>query len=138
MQIFVPYANPIKTAKCLDNRRLNKQILETIQILSANTGIDVGWKIPKYIYNHPNTLLWIKDSSYLVGYLAWLLVEYKKRRNKDHKGLDILYRFFSSYILPCMFNEYTINHLTPEFCKQHQQKLLEKDKKHYSRYFKRD
>ena len=35
MQIFLPYKDVFETAKCLDNRRLNKQIIECRQILDA-------------------------------------------------------------------------------------------------------
>ena len=35
MQIFIPYPSPIDVAKCLDPRRLNKQILECDQIMKA-------------------------------------------------------------------------------------------------------
>ena len=131
MQVFCPYANPSKTARCLDNKRLNKQILECIQILSANTGIDVGWKIPKYVYNHPNTLLWEKDSFYLLKYISNLLFEYHIRNNfkKIHLCFEIHTNFFN------VFPDYYLEHLTPEFCKKHQQLLLEKDHEHYSKYF---
>lgn len=132
LQIFVPYAKPQKTARCLDNKRLNKQILECIQIISANTRIDVGWKIPKYIYNHPCTKLWENDNFYLSEYLAELFFEYHIRNNftRFHKGFEINKKFF---ILPVKYN---LKHLTPEFCKKHQQILLDKDYRHYSKYFK--
>lgn len=35
MQIFLPYIEPIKVAECLDNKRLNKQIIECNWILEA-------------------------------------------------------------------------------------------------------
>lgn len=135
MQVFVPYANPNKTAKVLDNRRLNKQIIECIQILSANTGIDVDWKIPKYVYNHPNTLLWKDGSRYLIKYCHTLIFEYSIRTRKKHKCLDIIYKFIQ-LTAHLDYSKYdNLKHLTPEFCKMHQQKLLEKDYEYYSKYF---
>jgi hypothetical protein len=135
MQIFCPYANPIKIARCLDNKRLNKQILECIQILSANTGIDVGWKIPKYVYNHPNTLLWKNGSRYLIKYCHILIFEFTKRRYKIHKCLDIIYKFIQLTVHLDYSRFDNLKHLTPDFCKKHQQLLLEKDYEYYSKYF---
>ena len=43
MQVFVPYPSPIDVAKCLDNRRLRKQIIECDQILAAINGESKGW-----------------------------------------------------------------------------------------------
>lgn len=132
MQVFVPYANPTKTAKCLDNRRLNKQILECIQILSANTGIDVGWEIPKYVYNHPNTILWKNPIFYIISYTFNLLNEYIERQDKIHKCNSIMDKIWSKYD----YEDSELKHLTPEFCKKHQQILLEKDYNYYIKYFK--
>jgi hypothetical protein len=96
--------------------------------------MNVGWKIPKYVYNHPNTLLWQNDYIYLMRYLFFMLEEYKKRKNKIHstvKQYNLLLRYF---LILDRYNNYHI-HLTPEFCKKHQQLLLEKDYNHYSKYF---
>jgi hypothetical protein len=136
MQVFCPYANPNKTARCLDNKRLNKQILEVIQILSANTGINVGWKMPKYVYNHPNTLLWnySQYNFYLIEYLRRLLDEYFCRKKIYHK-CEIQYRILFNEIITWAYIPTKIKHLTPGFCKKHQQLLLEKDYEHYSKYF---
>ena len=51
MQIFLPYKNVFETAKCLDNRRLNKQITECNQILDAIDGAK-AW------CNHPITKMY--------------------------------------------------------------------------------
>lgn len=135
MQVFCPYANPNKTAKVLDNKRLNKQILECIQILSANTGINVGWKIPKYVYNHPTTLLWKDGSRYLILYCHTLIFKYSKRTHKRHKCLDIIYRFIQLFAHLDYRKFDNLQHLTPEFCHKYQQLLLSKNFQHYSKYF---
>ena len=131
MQVFVPYANCDKSARCLDNRRLNKQILEIVQILSANNNIDVGWKIPKYIKNHPCSILWKDDNEYLMTYLFCLIYEYSLRTNKAHNVFDL---FFRSLYMP-VHDTKNLKHLTPEFCKNMQEILLKKDYNHYSKYF---
>ena len=52
MQIFLPYKNPFDVAKCLDNRRLNKQIIECRQILAAIDGTSKAWS------HHPVVLMY--------------------------------------------------------------------------------
>lgn len=54
MQTFLPYTNTLDAARALDNKRLNKQILECYQILNVLSGRSKGngWK------NHPAVLMW--------------------------------------------------------------------------------
>lgn len=54
MQTFLPYTNTVEVARSLDNKRLNKQILECYQILNVLSGRSKGggWK------NHPAVLMW--------------------------------------------------------------------------------
>lgn len=62
MQVFVPYASPMRTARCLDPKRLRKQILECRDIYRSATGGTEGWK------NHPVTKMWKGNLHYLVHY----------------------------------------------------------------------
>lgn len=54
MQTFLPHTNSLTAARALDNKRLNKQILECYQILNVLSGRSKGggWK------NHPAVLMW--------------------------------------------------------------------------------
>ena len=52
MQTFVPYADFARTARVLDDKRLGKQRVETIQIVRALTWPGYGWP------SHPATLMW--------------------------------------------------------------------------------
>jgi hypothetical protein len=54
MQTFLPSSNPVTSARWLDNKRLNKQILEGYQILNVLSGKSPtgGWR------NHPAVLMW--------------------------------------------------------------------------------
>jgi hypothetical protein len=53
MQTFLPYEDYVKSAKALDNLRLNKQTVEVKQIYNALTNPEAkGWK------NHPATIMW--------------------------------------------------------------------------------
>ena len=134
MQVFTPSKDYLFNAHILDNKRRNKQILENMQILSANTGVDFGWKIPKYIYNHPTTLLWKDDAAYLWGYTYALFMEYfdKHKYKKTHKSWNI---FHTMYILNHIDYDKIPEFLNDTFCKKHQELLLEKDYKYYSQYF---
>ena len=52
MQTFLPYKSFVKSAQCLDNKRLGKQRVEAMQILKSIYIEDYGWK------NHPATKMW--------------------------------------------------------------------------------
>lgn len=65
MQVFV-IGDVLETAKCLDRRRLNKQIIECKQILATIRGTSNAWK------NHPCVIQYQKDIVYLEAYLQCL------------------------------------------------------------------
>lgn len=137
MNVFTPYASPYKNAKCLDPKRRNKQILEICQIISANTGIDIGWKIPKYVYNHPNTLKWKGHESYLVFYLFQLTTEYSnKSKGKIHKvvrdGIEN-----QLYEMVCYLKITLPTWFTKESCYEHQALLISKKPEFYGPIFNR-
>lgn len=52
MQTFLPYADFERSARVLDDKRLGKQRVETIQVVRALTRTDYGWG------NHPAVLMW--------------------------------------------------------------------------------
>ena len=47
MQIFLPLPSCLQTAKQLDKRRLNKQIIEAAQIIRSIDGYGTGKRIKK-------------------------------------------------------------------------------------------
>ena len=71
MQTFLPYADFVKTAKCLDYRRLGKQRVEAFQILNILEGktTKAGWK------HHPAVLMWKGYENALKKYPATRLRE---------------------------------------------------------------
>lgn len=91
MQVFLPYANFRTTAQHLDMKRLGKQRVECMQIVSAVTGVKVqayanglevvkagpGWR------NHPITKLWAPHLPYLVNYACEMCDEWVRRGYKD-------------------------------------------------------
>ena len=52
VQTFLPYADFERSARALDQKRLGKQRVETIQVVRALTRSEYGWK------NHPAVLMW--------------------------------------------------------------------------------
>ncbi len=70
MQVFI-VGSPLYTAKSLDRRRLNKQIIECRQILDAIKGKSQAWK------NHPIVLSYKNHISWLEHYLECLDNYYK-------------------------------------------------------------
>jgi hypothetical protein len=52
MQTFLPYADFRRSAESLDDRRLGKQRVETLQVMRALTLPDYGWQ------HHPVVAMW--------------------------------------------------------------------------------
>lgn len=80
MQTFLPYPDFKKSADCLDNSRLNRQIMEAkimydIIIENRTSG---GW------INHPATRMWRGYPEALALYINTCLDEWKINRKKNH------------------------------------------------------
>lgn len=75
MQTFLPSADASVSAVILDNKRLNKQILEGYQILNVLSGMSKtgGWK------NHPAVLMWRGYERGLWEYIQAMIHEAKLR-----------------------------------------------------------
>ena len=87
MQTFLPASNFTQCATMLDNKRLNKQILEGYQILNVNSGMSKtgGWR------NHPAVLMWKGHEGSLLNYINEMIAEAKRRGiNTDGNQKNIL------------------------------------------------
>ena len=75
MQTFLPYKDFNKSAEVLDNKRLNKQILEGYQILKVLSSDDpkAGWR------NHPAVKMWRGHEKALLAYVMACVDEADKR-----------------------------------------------------------
>lgn len=62
MQTFLPYADFDRCAEVLDNRRLGKQRVETLQIMRALTVPGYAWQ------SHPAVLMWKGYEEALAAY----------------------------------------------------------------------
>lgn len=119
MQIFVPYAEPIKTAKCLDSLRLNKQIIEARQILdsidASLEGKKKGW------FNHPVTKMYKPYKDWLHKYMGCLIYW-----NLGFKSEAMEWSKLADSIRPPF--------LTADFCIQHRKRLYTKNSEHYKQF----
>lgn len=84
MQTFLPHDNLILSAQALDSKRLNKQILESYQILNVLSGNSPtgGWR------NHPAVLMWKTHEYSLRTYAMTMIWEAKKRGIRIDKNLE--------------------------------------------------
>jgi len=73
MQTFLPYADFERSAIALDNKRLQKQIVECKQILMTICGSSNGWR------NHPAIRQWIGFDGALAEYAIECCDEHIKR-----------------------------------------------------------
>ena len=116
MQVFVPYPSPIDVAKCLDPKRLKKQVIECDQILKAITGESKAWK------NHPVVKMYSEHSSWLWYYRETLDAHLKKCFT-----LAKQYSHQCDAYLPPPF-------LTESFCDQHKRRLYTKAPELYPQF----
>jgi len=86
VQTFLTSVNFEETAKDLDNKRLNKQLLEGRQILSTLTGRSDGWQ------NHPAVKMWAGSEWILFEYLHTIREECKARGIKTDTNWEVILR----------------------------------------------
>ena len=78
MQTFLPYSDFRECARILDNKRLNKQIVEAYQIYTD--------RVPQK--NHPACLMWANHKTALTMYMGMMCIEYNTRFNKPHSVVE--------------------------------------------------
>lgn len=122
MQTFLPYASPVRVARCLDYKRLGKQRVEVLQILRTLHGESKGWR------NHPAVRMWRDHVGFLCWYGQCMCEEWIAHGFKDTCAPKI--------------RSYKTGHrikkpkwLTVEFCLSHRSLLLRKKFGHYRSYF---
>jgi len=118
MQTFLPYPSYERSADALDPRRLNKQILECVQITKALVGETTSWS------NHCVTRMWREAPKGVVLFGLACCKEYRKRPQTrgHHKSEVELVRLLSV----CERNGMTENY--PRWFNRH--KIHEAYKKH--------
>ena len=129
MQVFI-VGSPLETAKVLDKRRLNKQIIECQQILDALNG-KKAWS------NHPCTLQYRGYEKWLIPYLSCLenyyyykfgKVEFLGSLSKNQLALKsaIKWSELADLCIPPFH--------TKEYLDQMKKRLYSKDNNHYKQW----
>ena len=123
MQTFLPLPNFAASAACLDNRRLGKQRVETLQILKALTIPNYGWR------NHPAVKMWKGHTGALTLYGIAICQEWIKRGFNDTCAEKIAAFGSSDIILemPSWLGN-------DEFHASHRSNLLRKEPDHYRQF----
>ena len=120
MQVFI-IGSPLDTAKALDRRRLNKQIIECQQILNAIEGKTKAWA------NHPCTIQYRCYKKWLYGYNACLNA-YLKYINGDICSIGV------AYIFSELCNRMTPIFHTQEYFENMKKRLYTKNNEHYKQW----
>lgn len=130
MQTFVPYADMQESASVLDNKRLNKQLLEGRQIygiLSSgrNTG---GW------VRHPAVLMWKNHDNALYSYLQAMMLECNLRGISTDKNWNAIQEMHegnwdrgSNIVMPPWWGDERVH-------ESHRNNLYVKDQEFYAEF----
>jgi hypothetical protein len=139
MQTFLPYKDFLKSAQCLDYKRLGKQRVEAWQIYQCLTGKgSLSWK------NHPAVKMWKGYEIKLLQYGIIICKEWKSRGYKD----SLLIKFQLEYAKSIasllkgksLFDFHILIEIKPiwlgneEFHSSHRSNLLRKNKEYYSKF----
>ncbi|MGN6611732.1 MAG: MSMEG_6728 family protein [Angustibacter sp.] len=133
VQTFVPYADLVASAAVLDDRRLGKQRVETLQVLRALALPDYGWQ------RHPAVLMW---SGALPGLVAYgrAVVEAWTARGYADTTLEPITEF-APQVVGVGADELLARGLLPEWWgddavhRSHRSALVRKDPDHYGPVF---
>lgn len=123
MQTFLPYPSLEKSVKCLDSKRLNKQIVECYQILKVLNNETKGYK------HHPAVLMWQGYDQGLISYAVSCCREYEVRYKKIHSIEDKLRLYCNNTQIrfPKWYGTY-------KFHESHRSNLYRKDPVHYKEF----
>lgn len=131
MQTFVPFADFAMSAEVLDNKRLNKQLLEgrqVYQILASNRTRG-GW------VNHPAVKMWRNHDNALYLYLEAIKDECDQRGIQTKNNWDAIVTMHngnwhrgSGVVMPAWWNDERV-HLS------HQINLYRKDPDYYAEFY---
>jgi endonuclease-8 len=124
MQTFLPYPDFDASAVVLDDKRLGKQRVETLQILNALAGLSGGW------LNHPAVQMWRGYEASLAHYGLAMTRAWVQRGFQDtvHAKLLLLLQRLPPGPPPPWLGDDRLH-------RSHQSSLVRKDPGHYRRFF---
>jgi hypothetical protein len=124
MQTFLPLPDFAASVETLDNQRLGKQRVETLQVAKSLTIPTYGWK------NHPAVKMWVGYNDALMLYQIATCQEWTRRGFQDtclEKTIAILGSDIKNIMLPPWFD-------VDAFHASHRSNLLRKDPVWYSQF----
>ena len=132
MQTFLPFSDYEQVAETLDNKRLNKQILEGYQILKILSGASESgaWR------NHPAVLMWKNSEHYLDEYIKYMAIEANYRGIKTDKNISNLKELKAKFVKrwgnvkPIWSQQEHLDRVTFS----HRANLYRKDSMHYAEF----
>ena len=124
MQVFLPYKNFYQAAKCLDRKRLNKQVLEIRLILKACVYKSKGW------INHLIVKMWRGSESLLWHFGLTCCNEYFRKTKRVHKYKKWYLRTMNLWTNKNKPEWFSID----EIFLQYQANLFYKNFNHYSQF----
>lgn len=92
MNLFLPYTSPRDSMRALDDKRLNKQILELKTILNHAIAHTKGEDIKKGYYFHPVTQHYLDYPNFLNECGIQACKEYRYRFGKNHADYEFFYQ----------------------------------------------
>lgn len=120
MQTFLPYADFVKTARALDQRRLGKQRAEALTVLRClQDPSRRGWR------NHPAIAMWRGYEDALKAYMNAMIDEWVRRGYQNNMPKM---EHSPHPAMPPWLGD-------PEFHRSHQSNLIRKDSAYYRRLF---
>jgi hypothetical protein len=128
MQTFLPFPDFEQSASCLDVKRLNKQILESFQLLELMAYPQrKGWR------NHPAFKMWDGYDLALIDYGLAMCLEWTGRGYNEHSLEDKFKNY--AMIYPPIGNPKFPKWLGREdFHASHRSNLLRKNPEWYSKF----
>lgn len=119
MQTFLPYPSFEESARCLDNKRLGKQRVESLTILKTLRGEISGWKY------HPAVKMWRGYEEALKEYGRIICIRWVVRGFND--SLFSNFEWTKGIIYPPWLGDERLH-------SSHRSNLLRKDFKWYSQF----
>jgi hypothetical protein len=139
VQTFLPYADYLKSARHLDNKRLGKQRLECKQILLA-LGVPMGPHTPGNSgwARHPAVCMWRGYELSLAVYGMCMCIEWRKRKFKDTLSAEFIAAYRQLRKVPALIKDSRAK--KPAWLgnttihASHRSNLLRKDFNYYSKF----
>jgi hypothetical protein len=130
MITFLPYSDFVKTATCLDYKRLGKQRVEAMMILKILLKMtpESRWK------NHPAVKMWMGHEPALAEYGSVMCDEWRRRGYIDNLGIWFMARSLGFFLddIPVIMPKWIKSR---KFLVSHRSNLVRKLPEHYRKFF---